>query len=96
VIKFVSDLQQVGGFHPGTLVPPPIKLTHHDITKILLKVALNTINLYLNLIIDIKWNDLFIFDRQRKMSMIKVLIYVCLILLHPKIQELRIILVCLL
>jgi hypothetical protein len=32
VIKFVSDLQQVGGF------------LHHNITEILLKVALNTIN----------------------------------------------------
>ena len=38
VIKFVSDLQQVGGFlHQKT--------DHHDITKILLKVALNTITL---------------------------------------------------
>jgi hypothetical protein len=31
-IKLVSDLQQVGGFH------------RHDITEILLKVALNTTN----------------------------------------------------
>ena len=38
VIKFVSDLRQVGGF---LRFPPPIKLT--DITEILLKVALNTI-----------------------------------------------------
>ena len=37
VIKFVSDLQQVGGFHR---FPPPIKLT----ATILLKVALNTIH----------------------------------------------------
>jgi hypothetical protein len=37
VIKFVSDLRQVGGFlgYSGFL---------HDITEILLKVALNTIN----------------------------------------------------
>ena len=27
VIKFVSDLRQVGDFLPGTLFPPPIKLT---------------------------------------------------------------------
>ena len=26
VIKFVSDLRQVGGFSPSTPVPPPIKL----------------------------------------------------------------------
>ena len=41
VIQFVSDLQQVGGF---LRFPPPIKLTQ-DITEILMKVALNTINL---------------------------------------------------
>jgi len=27
VIKFVSDLRQVGGFFSGIPVPPPIKLT---------------------------------------------------------------------
>ena len=43
VIKFVSDLRQVGGF---LRFPPSIKLTH-DIIKILLKVALNTITLIL-------------------------------------------------
>ena len=37
VIKFVSDLRQVGGFlHQNT--------DRHDTTEILLKVALNTIN----------------------------------------------------
>jgi len=40
VIKFVSDLQQVG----GTPVSSTIKTDRHDITEILLKVALNTIN----------------------------------------------------
>jgi len=43
VIKFVSDLWQVGGF----LWFPPVSLTNktdrHDITVILLKVTLNTI-----------------------------------------------------
>ena len=34
VIKFVSELRQVGGF---------LKTDRHDITEILLKVALNTI-----------------------------------------------------
>ena len=40
LIKFVSDLQQVGGFLRFLWFPPPIKLTA---TEILLKVALNTI-----------------------------------------------------
>ena len=46
VIKFVSDLRQVGGFLPVLRFPPSIKLT-----EMLLKVALNTINqtyLFLN------------------------------------------------
>jgi hypothetical protein len=42
VIKFVSDLREVGGFSLG----PPISFTnktdHHDIAEILLEVALNT------------------------------------------------------
>jgi hypothetical protein len=42
MIKFVSDLRQVGGF-PGTLVSSTNKTDRHDITDILLKVALNTI-----------------------------------------------------
>ena len=44
MIKFVSDLQKVGGFLLGTLVSSANKTDHHDITVILLKVALNTIN----------------------------------------------------
>ena len=43
VIKFVSGLQQVGGFFPGTPVSSTNKTDHNDITEILLKVALNTI-----------------------------------------------------
>jgi hypothetical protein len=49
VIKFVSDLRQVGGFLRVLRFPPPIKLTRHDIAEIVLRVALNTIkptNLY--------------------------------------------------
>jgi hypothetical protein len=42
VIKFVSDLRQVGGFSPGTPVSSTNKTDCHDITEILLKVALNT------------------------------------------------------
>jgi hypothetical protein len=45
VIKFVSDLRQVGGVLRVFRFPPPIKLT----AKILLKVALNTITLYINM-----------------------------------------------
>jgi hypothetical protein len=44
VIKFVSDLRQVGGFLLVLGFPLPIKTDRHDITEILLKVALNTIN----------------------------------------------------
>ena len=43
VIKFVSDLRQVGGFSPGPPVSSTNKTYLHDITEILLKVALNTI-----------------------------------------------------
>jgi hypothetical protein len=44
VIKFVSDLRQIGVFFPGTPVSSTNKADHHDITEILLKVVLNTIN----------------------------------------------------
>ena len=43
VIKFVSDLRQVGCFLQVLLFPPPIKLAAPLITEILLKVALRTI-----------------------------------------------------
>ena len=42
VIKFVSDLRQVGDFLRIFRFPPPIKLTATIITEILLKVSLNT------------------------------------------------------
>ena len=41
VIKFVSDLRQVGGF----LVSSANKTDYHDVIEILLKVVLSTINL---------------------------------------------------
>ena len=46
VIKFVSDLRQVGGFSPGTPFTSTNKTDRDDITEIhaLLKLALNTIN----------------------------------------------------
>jgi hypothetical protein len=51
VIKFVSDLRQVGGFFPGPPVSSTNKTDCHDIAEILLKVALNTIKqINLNLI----------------------------------------------
>ena len=43
VIKFVNDLWQVGGYLRVLRFLPSIKLSH-DITEILLKVELNTIN----------------------------------------------------
>jgi hypothetical protein len=47
VIKFVSDLQQVGGrwFSPSTPVSSTNENNRHDITEILLKVAFNTITI---------------------------------------------------
>jgi len=44
VIKFVSDLRQVSGFPRVPPVSSTNKTDRHDIAKILLKVALNTIN----------------------------------------------------
>ena len=44
VIKFVCDLQQVGGFLRVLLFLPPINTDRYDISAILLKVALNTTN----------------------------------------------------
>jgi hypothetical protein len=45
VIKFVSDVRQVVWFSPGTRVSSTNKNDRHDLTEILLKVALNTITL---------------------------------------------------
>ena len=44
VIWFVSDLRRVGGFLGGTPISSIHKTDRHDVTEILLKVALNTIN----------------------------------------------------
>jgi hypothetical protein len=44
VVKFVSNLRQVGGFSSDTPVFSTNKTDRHDIIQILLKVALNTIN----------------------------------------------------
>jgi hypothetical protein len=40
---FVRDLRQVGGFFPRPPVSSTNKTDRHDVTEILLKVALNTI-----------------------------------------------------
>ena len=45
MIKFVSDLGQVGGINQALRIPPPIKTDRHNITEILLKLAFNTITL---------------------------------------------------
>jgi hypothetical protein len=42
LMKLVSDLRQVGGFSPGTPVSSTNKTDCHDITELLLKVALST------------------------------------------------------
>jgi hypothetical protein len=47
-IKFVSDFRQVSGFSPGILVFSTNETDHHDITEILLKVALSIITLNYN------------------------------------------------
>jgi len=47
MIKFVSDWRQVGGFLPGTPISSTNKTDSHDITEILLKVALNPMVLIL-------------------------------------------------
>jgi len=45
VIKFVSDLRQVSGFLQVLWVSSTNKTDSHDITEILLTVALNTITI---------------------------------------------------
>ena len=47
VIKFVSDLRQVGGFLRILRFHSTIKADHHDITVIVLEVAINIITLTL-------------------------------------------------
>ena len=49
VFSFVSDLRQDQWFSPGTPIFSTNKTDRHDIAEILLKVALNTITLTLNL-----------------------------------------------
>ena len=44
VIKLISELGQVSGLLRIFQIPPPNKTNRHDITEILLKVALITLN----------------------------------------------------
>ena len=39
VIKFISDLRQVGCFHWALWFPPPNNTDRHDVTEIWLKVT---------------------------------------------------------
>jgi hypothetical protein len=45
VIKFVSNLRQVGGFLRELWFLPPLKLDSHNIAEIVLKVAVDIITL---------------------------------------------------
>ena len=45
VIKFLRNLRQVSGFSPVLRFSSPIQTDNHDITEILLKLKLTTINL---------------------------------------------------
>jgi hypothetical protein len=61
IIKFVSDLRQVGGFLWELRFPPPNKTDHHDIAKILLKMVLNTLTLALHSNIDwLNWGQIYV------------------------------------
>ena len=44
VIKFVSDLRQVGGFLQVLQFPPPLTSDRNDVIEILLRVALSTMH----------------------------------------------------
>ena len=55
VIIFVSDLREGGSFLPGTPVSSTNKANLHDITEILLKMALNNITLTLKFTILYEW-----------------------------------------
>jgi len=47
-MKFASDLLQVGGFSPSTPVSSTNNTDRHEITEIVLTVALSTITLNLH------------------------------------------------
>ena len=64
VLKFVIDFRQVCGFPRVFRFPSPIKTDRHDITEILLMVALNIIkqtnlSYYTKLMFIIKWHHMY-------------------------------------
>jgi hypothetical protein len=69
VIKFVSDLQQVGGFLHVLRFPSSTKTDRYDVTEILLKVALN--NIKLNLLLDEFLNRIY-FENMCKLEIFSV------------------------
>jgi hypothetical protein len=63
VIKFVSDLREVGGlFSPGPPVSSTDKTDRHDITEIMLKVVLNKTNkhLFIKLSSDLYFGNMYL------------------------------------
>jgi len=83
VTKFVSDLRQVGGFLRVLRVSSTINTDNHDITKILLKVVLNTMNLTLSstykgggTLLPLSYGKLYSYLSMKSLSItIKVLLY---------------------
>ena len=62
MIKFVSELRQVCGFSPGTLVSSNNKSDRHNTTEILLKVMLNVIAITIKLSIVIEMSEWLLFN----------------------------------
>jgi hypothetical protein len=62
VIKFVSDFAVGRWFCPGTTVSSTNKTDHHDITEILLKVAINTIKVTLNKSMMINYSESYCYN----------------------------------
>ena len=63
MIKFVSDLREVGGlFSPGPPVTSTDKTDRHDIIEILLKVVLNKTNkhLFIKLSSDLYFGNMYL------------------------------------
>jgi hypothetical protein len=82
VIKFVRDLRQVGVFSAGTPVSSTNKTDCHDITEILLKVALNTIKQTNKIFLTIPlFLQLYSFLFSRMMSKERILVLYQIILL---------------
>jgi len=83
VIKFVSDLQVATGrwFSLGTPVSSTNKTDRHDITEIVLKVALNTINITKP--INRSISDIYVFIQRVLQPTCYIFLKTWLIPLHP-------------